>query len=485
MNSRITLFIIAISLKQLYFTNISTNDQQTTELFSSKSELSKSEHKSIYFVDFDIFVNDFLNFEPKNGLLEMDLSVKFKWWENNSKTEEDIETIIRKRNQFSKSQNLKIKNFYSNSFYPSLKFTDKQAKLLVRNSVHRIGNLEEVLEPFELIKQSQPRPKSDNFKKSYRQYSSLEQDLILKFNCLNETEKFDNFFNIFSSDSMEKFPFDSHECSLNFDIIPKQVFANTYLRVAKKRQTPIYVFQANKQTDYIIDYNKLVQASSNHSLISREWLLKKISISYTNTSQREVQDYTSNMMVKFHILRRREPQLYIFLIPLSIFTMVTFLVFFLPTSKTSEKCLIAFLNLIVLLSFNLYLFKLIIYIYELVRIPLILQYSNCLMLIQLGVFVYTCLSKSMYITINNTLYINDAETTYKQILSMNSNKTIDSLFQFCSNSNHSNITKTHSNYHRFDVSRHSNQDTFKLKMSSIGISASKKNLINFNTPPRV
>jgi len=55
--------------------------------------------------------------------------------------------------------------------------------------------------------------------------------------------------------------------------------------------------------------------------------------------------------------------------------------------------------------------------------PLILQYSNCLMVIQLGVLAYTCLVKSVYhygfLTFNASSFSSLAEDMFKQMFFMN------------------------------------------------------------------
>jgi len=454
--------------------NFNSTNHNSSVIFLSEM-LSTEERHPIYYMSFELFVNDFLSFEPKTGLVEIDLTVKYKWWDNSSRnhiTEDDYTSSILK-NQFTRS----ARDQYADLFYPAISLPNS-AKLSVKNQVRRVDNLEEFFERMPIEVQKTPRLKStrkEKLKKVYRQFSSLEQTFIIQFYCqlysnLNETNSILNFFNIYSFDSMEKFPFDSHECDLTFDVLPRQLNMNNLaqLRISKikKSLTPLYIFPSSKQTESLNEYNRLVVASSNYSWIKREWLLKKIDITYKNGSNI---DDPSNIVVRFNVFRRREPQILIFVFPLVIFTFIMFMVFFLPTTNTNEKTMIAFLNLLFLLAFNLYLFKLMIFTYELVKIPLILQYSNCLMVIQLGVFVYTCLVKSMFFTINNSLFTKMAESTYKQVLAINANKTINSLFHFCnSNSTVDGITHLN-NYNRLDTSHHSNHtDTFvKLKMPVI------------------
>ena len=448
--------------------------------------LSIEDRHPIYFMSFEIFVNDFLSFEPKTGLVEIDLTVKYKWWDNSSRnhiTEDDYSLSILK-NQYTRS----TRDQYADSFYPAISLP-KSAKLSVKNQVRRVDNLEEFFEIVPTDFQKKPRLKSNSkekLKKVFRQFSSLEQNFIIQFYCqlffnTNETNSILNFFNIYSFDSMENFPFDSHACDLTFDVVPRQLNMNNLaqLKISKKKKSikPYYIFPSLKQTENFSEYNRLVVASSNYSWIKREWLLKKLDINYKNGTNI---DDPSNIVVRFKVFRRREPQILIFLFPLIIFTFVMFMVFFLPTTNTSEKTIFSFLNLLFLLAFNLYLFKLMIFTYELVKIPLILQYSNCLMVIQLGVFVYTCLVKSMFYTINQSLFNNIEESTHKQVLTINANKTINSLFKFCNSNNTVSDIKNlddnkliahnqFNNFNRHNTLQHSNQtDTFlKLKMPVI------------------
>lgn len=129
----------------------------------------------------------------------------------------------------------------------------------------------------------------------------------------------------------------------------------------------------------------------------------------------------AKVSIDFLIYRRREPQIYLFVLPLVILTLITFLIFFIPTTHSGEKSLIALLNCAFLLIYNIYAFKLIIFSYNVLRIPLILKYSNCLMIIQLAVLAYTCLVKSIYLngflTFSSRTYLNDTEDLYNQITS--------------------------------------------------------------------
>jgi hypothetical protein len=397
--------------------------------------------KLIYFINFDLFVNDFINFEPKTGQIEMDLSIKYKWWDNS--THNRFLTV----DQYNKvRKNIEIN---TNSFYPVIKFKDNLVKLTVKNQIHRIDNLEELVPPPPPTQKQKSRIKSS--KKVYRQYSSLEQHFLIKFNCksfLNnnpdhdndDPDKFLNFFNI-ATNSMDTFPFDTHDCNLLFSLLPRHVNMNNLaqLRIFNLKQ-PNFSFLINNNMNQNENYlNKLVETSNNYSFIKREWLLKKYTITYSNSNKTKrsnniEDDETNNKInITFQIFRRREPQIFIFILPLVVFTILTFMIFFISTSA-SEKTLIAFLNLVCLLGFNVYLFKLMIFVYELVRIPLILQYSNCLMIIQLGVFVYVVLAKSLYFTINNSLLSNLTHATHRQLSYLNSTKTINSLNQFINNS---------------------------------------------------
>jgi hypothetical protein len=74
--------------------------------------------------------------------------------------------------------------------------------------------------------------------------------------------------------------------------------------------------------------------------------------------------------------------------------------------------------------------------YDLGRLPMILQYSNCLMVTQVGVLAYTCLVKAIYLNgfLTSSYFLSSIDDTYKQILFSNqqesfSNNEID-LTQF-------------------------------------------------------
>ena len=131
----------------------------------------------------------------------------------------------------------------------------------------------------------------------------------------------------------------------------------------------------------------------------------------------------AKVSIDFLVYRRREPQIYLFVLPLVILTLITFLIFFLPTTKGSEKSLIALLNCAFLIAYNIYAFKMIVLTYDISKIPLILKYSNCLMIIQLAVLAYTCLVKSIYLngflTFSSRTYMNASEELYNQILYSN------------------------------------------------------------------
>ena len=450
--------------------------------------------KNVY-IDFELVISDFVSFEPKTGMAEFDAKLKFKWWHaskgaimNSGEIDDD---------------SLNTKNL---KFSPTLKFADDPSvALTVKNQMYSFNNVETY---FERKKETQQSllAKFEKFKANNNQavaaallghtndvymstsyknvslnkkiimtrvskhYSCLEQNVTLKFKCHTDEDNDD------SSLDTSHFPFDSHACELNFEI-DAALLANSE---SPRAFTPSFVFASlvpdqpnrieidNSMFDFY-SYNKLVKSVSNYSWISREWLLKKITVFYANLTHSgpsssflastnsslvvdpdekldqyliSRKDFTNAtaasfasdeyfrintalppLSVKFYIFRRREPQVYVFVLPLVLFTLVTFLIFFLPTSNTSEKTLIAFLNFACLLGFNLYLFKLVIYTYDFMRIPLLLQYSNCLMVIQLGVLAYTCLVKSVYhygfLTFNAGSFTSLAEDAFRQMFFIN------------------------------------------------------------------
>jgi hypothetical protein len=506
------------------------------EDLDAEQKVLENQKKNIL-IDFDLIVNEFLNFEPKTGEIEFDAKVKYKWWStkssitsstSSSEIEEDL---------------LTFKNYH---FSPIIKFLDSQSvKLVIKNQLYSFNNVEtfferkretqqSLLAKFEKFKtnnnkavsaallsnsndvymMSSYKNVSSNKKilmsKVSRHYSCLEQNVTLKFKC-----KTDGIFDSLSSSiDTSNFPFDTHACELNFDIIASLSGSNSKLE-SSDLDKPVFSFASLVPDDpnkieidnnlfEFYSYNKLVQASSNYSWISREWLLKKITMLYSNQTTVKSGTYLSRNLnissefhekldhylmsrkdlinnsitsqiqsssssydklssllprvgVTFYVARRREPQVYIFVLPLVLFTLITFLIFFLPTSNTSEKTLIAFLNFACMLGYNIYLFKLVIYTYDFMRMPLILQYSNCLMVIQLGVLAYTCLVKSVYhygfLTFNASSFTNLAEDTFKQMYFMNQDHLTQHENEKYKNQNLASLVCGHLN-HGLDIYSH-------------------------------
>lgn len=449
--------------------------------------------EQLYYLDFEINVMGLVSFEPKTGYIELDLQLVYKWWRSR---EESLEL----NDQQGKSS--------SSLFYPATKFRDKKSKMYVKNQLHTMGNIQAVdgnmiagglehleehqlldkLERFKLFSPHstlKPDPKRP-LRTIFRHFSKLEQNVTAKFKCKQQKSVDADMMDDdeFGSLDMSKFPFDSHSCELELEIIPIEIKSS----INNRTQRPVFLFPTSKlnkishrlfvdsefnttastslSTNFVDLYiynNKLVQTASNYSLITREWLLKKVAVFFSNATLPILQalridpleksfdhilmsnrpnetvdpilsssQQNALISVRFFVYRRREPQVYVFLLPLLLFTLITFLIFFLPTTQSSEKSLIAFLNFVSLLGYNLYMFKLIIYEYELARIPLILQYSNCLMVIQLGVLAYTCLVKSIYhqgfLTFGaaRASFASLAEHAYRQIAVLNYQEMLES-----------------------------------------------------------
>lgn len=487
---------------------------------------------NVYYIDFELNVNELTNFEPKSGHVELDLNLMFKWWPK-QKPHPTPGAASPPPTPVKPHQPL-IPNYFPSILLRNTK-NNKILNYFIKNQLHTVNNAELVVEEIE-----PPMPASevilnklDKFKRTnsviqaganrssavfatkttrqfIRYYSCLEQNVTVKFRCKSDwpgnqhnrrnnstgDDVFDDETDDEESESnldQSRFPFDSHICEIDLDLLPTQLSTIRSASNATTVKKPIFLFSWNRinnknnpnrlfrqqralsdepqsaaelyPNEQFVDFYKLaklVNMPNNYSLIAREWLLKKLVIFYKNSSLPDVQpsgdvddirlldqimllnqNSTSttgrqqplftpaSLSLKFFIYRKREPQVYIFLLPLVLFTLVTFLIFFLPTSNTSEKTLISFLNFISLLAYNLYLFKLIIYVYEFERLPLILQYSNCLMLIQLGVLAYTCLVKSIYhsgfLTFSSSKYdsfFNLADESYRQILFMNNSHNV-------------------------------------------------------------
>ena len=230
------------------------------------------------------------------------------------------------------------------------------------------------------------------------QYAALEQNVTFKFKCRQQGNLVDFL-------DTSKFPFDSHICQLALNLNIKPVGhpkSQERHHLPSNLKPKFSIINSLESEQYV---NKLVMLPNDYNWITRDWILKRLNIMYkgklpNNTNGRLLsQDDeldSSQLNINLYINRRREPQIFILILPLGMFTCLTFLVFLLPTDNTSEKTLLTFMNFICLLAFNIYLFKLVIYTYEFVHVPQILQYSNCLMIMQLIVFVYICLAKSIY-----------------------------------------------------------------------------------------
>jgi hypothetical protein len=448
------------------------------------------ENVKISYIEFDFFINDFNNFEPKTSMISIDAKLKYKWWHYNN--EEPIEA--QRFQAFDKNQTSNFtqhKNSKTNeqNIFPKIEFKNKNfVKFKINNQLQKNENNNH--EPVNEKSASNITAErligldSHNFNKSTntkvnqnKKYSYLEQNANLKFKCKNfldsESDEIDSEDDDEAID-VSQFPFDVHRCSLEFDLI-----ANTK---NNSNITSIYLFSNFKDTSQI-DYFKLVKHVTNSSLFTQEWVLKRVYINYFNSTSTlflpsiqsnrninnsfdetlmttetddsfPINDYIMSLnldgenikkrrrdndgqpknsflnnitpakvSIDFLIYRRREPQIYLFILPLVILTLITFLIFFLPTTKGSEKSLIALLNCAFLIAYNIYAFKMIVIAYDITKIPLILKYSNCLMIIQLAVLAYTCLVKSIYLngflTFSSRTYMNASEDLYNQIMYSN------------------------------------------------------------------
>ena len=182
----------------------------------------------------------------------------------------------------------------------------------------------------------------------------------------------------------------------------------------------------NEDSESISDYIMFLSSSASSNNGGQHITKRSNENQKQQTTPTKTNSQSSNpakVSIEFLIYRRREPQIYLFVVPLIILTLITFLIFFLPTTSTDEKSLIALLNCAFLLAYNVYAFKLVVLTYEMIRIPIILKYSNCLMIIQLAVLAYTCLVKSIYhngfLTFSSRTYMDTTEELYNQLVCAN------------------------------------------------------------------
>ncbi|RNA06612.1 isoform X2, partial [Brachionus plicatilis] len=379
-------------------------------------------------IDFDLEIIDFVNFEQKNGLLELNAKINYKWW-----NEPDLD------------RNSK----FSDYSYPSLNLKRKNSQSKIHNQIHVRNNFKMVL-----------RSKQNLNRTLQTQNSALVNDPILQpFSYIEQNVTWKFFCNDYRNLDTASFPMDIHNCQIAFDIVPtaynkmSQDPKSNYFFALKDLNLKKTRILSQEYISELIYYNKLISLPSNYSLISKEWTLKKIEIKYFNSSSNFFQSNSSiitqkeskldrgsspaRLTLKFWIYRKREPQVYIYILPIILFTLLLFTIFFMPNTESSEKSLISFFNFISLVLFNLYQFKLLMQTYGFQQLPFLLQYSNCLMVIQLGVLAYTSLVKSVhqngFLILNNS-FTQPVEESFKEILE------IDEKIFTCSD------TK----YHRFD-----------------------------------
>ena len=332
------------------------------DAFDSNSSTVAAEfeilNQTLYHVGFSLIVDDFSKFEFKTGLVELHVCLKYNWWSD-------------EYNETTKS---------SKSSPPSFIF-DSNVEQVNKTLTHT--NLNE----FYMNKQ--------RFKSRYLQ--NFEQNSTIKFKC----SSFDQM-DLYSS----SFPFDSYICELNLQLT----------------DLPIVTIKPLFNSSGIKNYNKLVKKSSEYSIFAREWILKNVDIAYIKQNSNESVLNKNQLVLKFCVRRRREPHVIMFICPLAIFTCITFLIFLIPTSVASEKTLLTFFNFMCLFVFNIYMFNLMFHSYEFIAMPFILQYSNCLMSLQLVVFIYICLSKSMHY-----YCCCKYRDTYRQLLGINMSPSVSSF----------------------------------------------------------
>ena len=422
--------------------NITTDRSNIIDTSISRS-IFRSNATEIYLIKFDFLVDEFIDFDPKNSMSEMNAKVKLKYW-----------------NEYNKS-------IYQQQIRPKIEFFDNDVLVKTSNQFYS-ENIQQRIEPEDYFNQIIGNLYDKN--SSNKQVSIFEENLNLKFKCRTE-----NSIKYIKNEELgldaSRFPFDTHICNLYMDLDPLP--ANKSI----PQKNILFLFSLETVNE-ILEYNKLVKKKNNYSWILREWVLKGVEtvnvnmeFPYTETmfnqdllfksvfikrslnnsinlqyQKKEINEaYDSNLEFqtwsnelipakfnfKFIISRRSELLIFIYVVPLLIFTTITFLIFFMPTTENSEKTLVAIFNFLIILIFNLFLFKVLIHDYELLQMPFILQYSNCLMIIQMGVIAYTCMVKSIYhygfLTFNRSLVSNLAKNAYKEIFYINSNFIYDKI----------------------------------------------------------
>lgn len=333
-----------------------------TEPMTTTAYISEKPEEQMFLVEVNLQIENFLMFEPKNGVTQLSARLQYKWWNRLQQKPGSLDNTL--------------------NYQPVMSF---------RNDQNWDQTFKETIEVVEQNSENQARlqtPKKTNSPTIFDfKYAALEQDITLKFKCQHGNELLDT----------SRFPFDKYTCQQNLylDLVPighrkSGHFSNYSPSQSKPRFSVVNRLDFDDQ-----NFNKLVVQPGDNTLITRDWILKRLRMTYLNTSQ-GTNDYSSRIQLTLDINRRVELHVFILIVPLGFFTCLTFLVFLLPTSNTSEKTMLTFINFICLLLFNIYLFKLVMYTYKFVHVPQILQYSNCLMVMQLVVFVYICLAKSIY-----------------------------------------------------------------------------------------
>lgn len=468
-NTAFPLPSLTVDLSLITKKNIPTSSSKitttTAQMLNAKKNDKMIEEIENYLIDFDIEVTDFVNFEQKNGLLELNAKINYKWW-----------------NLIDSDKNSK----FSDSTFPSLNLKNKNSELKIHNQIHVKNNFKMI------IRSKRNLDKKSNKKNSTQSYLEQVEEKLQPFSYIEQNVTLKFFCNDFKHLDTASFPMDIHICELNFDILSK-VYKKLDKIIKSKYFFPINDLNFKKfrttNKNYIkeqIYFNKLVQSASNYSLISKEWILKKLEIKYFNSSSNLIESNSSidfsnqilknfkiskldlsstppSISLKFSVHRKREPQVYIYILPTILFTLLMFTIFFMPNTDSSEKSLISFFNFISLVGFNLYLFKLLMQTYGFQQLPFLLQYSNCLMVVQLGVLAYTSLVKSVhqngFLILNNS-FTQPVEDSFKEIIGID-----EKNVNYCDN--------TQTKYHRFDKDEteyFDSENTDKLQNGSIRLS---------------
>jgi hypothetical protein len=269
-------------------------------------------NQMICLIDFEVIVQDFVDFKPKEGKITLDVTFKFKWSPMIS-----TQNTIKASNQSSRSSsnlNKKIdfvQKFNSTPnrksfFYPKFKYKTAKSsdEIIITNEIHNTNlqseyskitqsfnsylNENDEREDYDSISDSNSRSNTQQQQNDF--YSYLEQNATLNFECQMKNEDA-----IGRTLDTSKFPFDTHECQFDIELMPlvmpilikvKNETKDNNITTARDKliSPPSITLYAFSKFNQLFNFNKLVTKPNNSSWIAREWLLKKVVLLYQNST---------------------------------------------------------------------------------------------------------------------------------------------------------------------------------------------------------